>query len=46
MIDETILLNDMTRICVEYMFEEAAMLLPTVLECPTQGCNHGEGEAQ
>ena len=46
MIDETILLNAVTRIRVGNMFDEATMLSPTVLDCPTQGCNHGEGGAR
>ena len=27
-------------------FNETAMLLPTVLECPTTGCTHGDGGAR
>jgi hypothetical protein len=35
-----------TGYCMGDMFKEATMLLPTVLECPTEWCNHGEGGAR
>ena len=46
MIDETILLNNLTRICVGDMLNEATMMFCKVLECPYQWCNHGEGGAR
>ena len=46
MIDETILLSNVTSICVGDMFTEAAMTLPTVLECPSLGCTRGNGGAR
>ena len=45
MIDETILLSNVTRICVGDMFDKAAMMLPTVLKCPSLGCTRGHGRA-
>ena len=45
MIDENILLSNVTRICVGEMFDKAAMVLPTVLECQTPGCTCGHGGA-
>ena len=45
MIDKTILLNPVTMTCVENMFDETAMLMPTVLVCPTTGCTLGNGGA-
>jgi hypothetical protein len=44
-IDETILLSNVTRICVGDMFDKAAMMLPTVLKCPSLGCTRGHGRA-
>jgi hypothetical protein len=46
MIVKTILQDHMTRICMGNKFDETAMLLPTVLVCPTTGCSMGDGGAR
>ena len=46
MIDKTILLNPVTRTCVGNMFNNTAMLMPTVLVCPTTESTHGHGGAR